>query len=167
MMICVAHDVSSQIKCARDCVSINRLLTLKVNPTTLDYGVSEVIPGELVGRWEGLQADVRKDGKVTASTPVELCATEGSPELNIKLNDDDASLEIQMIKQVVCTGLYLGYFFSGVQGKNQCNKFVLDPDSNDAELTLTSHYENKLYDCSPLDKLGSMLKIETRRQPDW
>jgi len=123
--------------------------------------VSEVIPGELVGRWEGLQADVGKDGKVTASTPVELCATEGSPELNIKLNDDDASLEIQMIKQVVCTGLYLGYFFSGVQGKNQCNKFVLDPDSNDAELTLTSHYENKLYDCSPLDIPGSMLKIET------
>mmetsp|Transcript_24123 Transcript_24123/g.36847 ORF Transcript_24123/g.36847 Transcript_24123/m.36847 type:complete len:430 (+) Transcript_24123:301-1590(+) len=161
MMICVAHDVSSQIKCARDCVSINRLLTLKVNPTTLDYGVSEVIPGELVGRWEGLQADVGTDGTVTASAPVELCATEGSPQLNIKLNDDDASLEIQMIKQVVCTGLYLGYFFSGVQGKNQCNKFVLDPDSNDAELTLTSHYENKLYDCSPLDKPGSMLKIET------
>lgn len=128
---------------------------------TLDDGVSEMIPGELVGRWEGLQADVGKDGKVTASTPVELCATEGSPELNIKLNDDDASLEIQMIKQVVCTGLYLGYFFSGAQGKNQCNKFVLDPDSNDAELTLTSHYENKLYDCSPLDIPGSMLKIET------
>ena len=123
---------------------------------------TEIIPGELVGRWEGFQADVGEDGKQGTSTPTLLCATKDSPELNLGLKD---AREIHIIQQVICTGLFRGYFFSNVQGNIRCNKFVLDPYSSSANggnmLFLTSHLESNPYDCSHLDNPGSKLQIET------
>ena len=123
---------------------------------------TEIIPGELVGRWEGFQVQVGEDGKQSTSTPAVLCATKDSPELNLGLKD---AREIHIIQQVICTGLFRGYFFSNVQGNMRCNKFVLDPSSSSENvanmLSLTSHLESNPYDCSPLDNPGSKLQIET------
>jgi len=126
-------------------------------PNWNDPDEAEVIPGELLGRWTGDSLDVGGEVNSVTSSLLYMCAMDGSPRLKFK---DSTGTQIHIIKQIVCTGNYQGYFYSEIQGQTRCNKFNLELSrSPSRKLTLVSHLEGKPYDCSPLDDLDSRRSV--------